>query len=328
MLFAGGCAGHLPGGPIAVDCAGLAVCFENEQRGGDLVDEEAVVGDGDDRAGEVDQGAFHDLDAGEVEVVGGFVEDQDLGAGEEAAGEGDAGFLATGEGADALREGGFGEAHEFEEFVDLLAGGLECEAFFAADGVDGVGDGVGEIEMFEGVVEGDALGAAEPFDAAGVGGFVFGEDFEEGGFAAAIGADDDEALAAGEVEGDVLEEEVVFVGFGEAGEDAEAFGAAEVLVEAGDDGVDGFGFEGFFDVGEFALDVAGGIFGGIFAVGDGLGFEEQQFFFVLELVFEHFEAGLALADVIAETGDGVFVGVVVFDFDDAGDDFVEEMAVM
>ena len=37
---------------------------------------------------------------------------------------------------------------------------------------------------------------------------------------------------------------------------------------------------------------------------------------------------LALADVIAEAGDGVFVGVVVFDFDDAGDDLVEEVAVV
>jgi hypothetical protein len=172
------------------------------------------------------------------------------------------------------------------------------------------------------------LSAAEPIDGAGVGGFVFGDDFEEGGFSAAVGSDDDEALSAGEVEGDVFEEGVVFVGFGEVLDGEEAFGAAEVLVEAGDDGVDGFGFDGFFNVGHFSLEVAGGVFGGVFAVGDGFGFKEEEFFFVLELVFDGFESGGALADVVAEVGDGVFVGVVVFDFDDAGDYFVDEVSVV
>ena len=70
--------GHasLPGGPVAINQLGLSDPVEDQQGRGDLVDEEAVVGHGDDRAGEMDQGAFHDLDAGEVEWSARYVVDE------------------------------------------------------------------------------------------------------------------------------------------------------------------------------------------------------------------------------------------------------------
>ena len=87
----------LPGGPVAfdeVDGAGRwsGRGIEDDEAGGDAVDEEAVVGDDDDGAGEVDEGAFDDLDEGNVQVIGRLVSRRTVRAGEERLGEGDAGL--------------------------------------------------------------------------------------------------------------------------------------------------------------------------------------------------------------------------------------------
>jgi hypothetical protein len=69
---------------VAVDAA---VALEDEECGGDLVEEVAVVGDHQDAAGEVDEGRLQDLEGEEVQVVGGLVQDEEVGVLEEEPGQ-------------------------------------------------------------------------------------------------------------------------------------------------------------------------------------------------------------------------------------------------
>jgi len=153
----------------------------------------------------------------EVEVGVGFIEQEHARFLDETAGEEDALTLAAGEVVDGAMEE-VGEVEEFGSFLDdihVVLGfeaedlpvGSAAKAQVIADGVGGVvGWGLGEIgdaagECFAGpVVESAAL----PEDGAG-GAEVAEEDFDEGGFSGAVGAEDGEDLAAFEGEGDVAE---------------------------------------------------------------------------------------------------------------------------
>ena len=64
---------------------------------GDAVEEVAVVGDKKAGVGGVGQVFFEPADGFGIEVVGGLVEEKEVGAGNEGAGEGDAAFFTTGE---------------------------------------------------------------------------------------------------------------------------------------------------------------------------------------------------------------------------------------
>ena len=103
---------------------------EAEDFGGEAVEHVAVVRDQHDRAGEVGEGLFENFQRRDVEVVGRFVEQQDVGFGEHEAGDEYAGLFSAGEFADGA--------------VELLVG--EEEAFGVGGDVDEfavVEDGVG-----------------------------------------------------------------------------------------------------------------------------------------------------------------------------------------
>ena len=68
------------------------------------IEQITVVGDEDERAGEFEEIVFQDFERGDVEVVGGLVEEQDVGGLEHEPGDEDAGALAAGEVADGLVE--------------------------------------------------------------------------------------------------------------------------------------------------------------------------------------------------------------------------------
>ena len=59
----------------------MAVAFEGEDVGGEAVQEHAVVTDDDGAAGEVFQSFFEGGEGFGVEVVGWFVEEEDVGTG-------------------------------------------------------------------------------------------------------------------------------------------------------------------------------------------------------------------------------------------------------
>ena len=90
-----------PGGVVAL-VGDTFAAVEFEYPASDVVEEVAVVGDGDDGAGEVVQVALQPGDGFSVEVVGRFVQKQHVRVGEEQAAEGNAAFFATGERCDWL----------------------------------------------------------------------------------------------------------------------------------------------------------------------------------------------------------------------------------
>ena len=103
------------GFPLGVvgEVFGAASAVEGEDRGGDAVDQVAVVGYQDEGAGEIEEGVFEDFERRDVEVVGGLVEDQEVGGLEHQSREDDARFFAAGEFGDATSpavRGGRGSA--------------------------------------------------------------------------------------------------------------------------------------------------------------------------------------------------------------------------
>ncbi len=85
-----------PAGVVAL-VGDAAAAVELEDPAGDVVEEVAIVGDGHDRPLVVAQMALEPRHRLGVEVVGGLVEQEQVGLGEEQAGEGDAPLLAAGE---------------------------------------------------------------------------------------------------------------------------------------------------------------------------------------------------------------------------------------
>src|SRR4051812_1219 len=72
---------------VALEPLDGAVAFEGEDVGGDAIEEPAVVADDDGAAGEVEQRLFERAQGVDVEVVGRFVEEQQVGAPLEQLGE-------------------------------------------------------------------------------------------------------------------------------------------------------------------------------------------------------------------------------------------------
>jgi hypothetical protein len=82
---------------VALEVAHVALALEDQQVRADAVEEEAVVADDDDAAAETEQCLFQHAQGVHVEVVGGFVEQEDVAAFLEELGEVAAVALAAGE---------------------------------------------------------------------------------------------------------------------------------------------------------------------------------------------------------------------------------------
>ncbi len=190
---------------------------------------------GDDDHGHVDGGeAADDLEdfTGElgVEGGGGFVEEEDVGLQGQGAGDGDALLLASGE-LEGIGVGLLGEAHLVQqghrdraglvggtfEDVDLRLGDvaengkmrkkveiLEDEAHAEADAAEGVLFGVDAVAD-HGVLADEDGPAGDLFQV--------GDAAQEGGLAAAGGADDGHDVAFVDGEGDVAQDREVAEGF-------------------------------------------------------------------------------------------------------------------
>lgn len=211
-----------------------AALVEEQDAIGDVAGEGEVVGDeeeGEAVVGEAAEDVTDFLAEFGVEGGGGFVQEEDPGFHGQGAGNGDALLLTTGELGRAVM-GAVGEADPFEE--------LECLGFDlgagATEDVDGgfeevfEGGPVGEqIELLEdhadakpelallfardgmGAIDGDVIDG----DVTTVGGFEVVETAEEGGFAAAGRADEDDGLRAWLVVVDGIEDAMGVEGLGE-----------------------------------------------------------------------------------------------------------------
>ena len=96
-----------------------AAIFEGHDLVADAVEEVAVVGDADDGAFEDGEGFLQHAEGGEVEVVGGLVEHDEVAAVFEDFGEHEAGAFASGEEVDALVDAVVAE----EKALEVGAGG-------------------------------------------------------------------------------------------------------------------------------------------------------------------------------------------------------------
>ncbi len=92
--------------PLEVVCEehGVAAAVEAENGVGDAIEQIAVVRDEDQGAGEFEQRFLQNLKRGDIEVVGGLVEDEHVGGLKHEAGDEDAGALAAAEALDRLIE--------------------------------------------------------------------------------------------------------------------------------------------------------------------------------------------------------------------------------
>ncbi len=177
-----------------------AAVFDLEDAGGEAVDEVAVVRDEEDGAGELFDGVEEHVFGAHVEVVGRLVEQEEVGGRDEHAGEGVAVALAAGEHAEGLEDVVAGEHEAAEEIAER-------------DGVDarvGAGDvfehargGVEDLVLVLREVVGDDVVADADFAGGGL--FDAGEHAHERGFAGAVDADERDAVAAIDGEGDVFE---------------------------------------------------------------------------------------------------------------------------
>ena len=218
---------------------------------GDVVEEVAVVRHHDEGALELLEEGLDPGDGFGVEVVGGLVEEEDVGVGDEQAAHGDAALLAAGEVAGlgvrgGAAEGLHGQLHlmvEAPEVVgvdDLLeaghlllgAGLVEAAAKVLVALEHGLGLGHALHDAFlDGLpgVERGLLGQVADLGALGhlAGAHVVfveaGEDLEEGGFAGAVGADDADVRAVEEGEVHVVEDDLLLLVLGDVLEVEDVF---------------------------------------------------------------------------------------------------------
>ena len=170
---------------------------------------------------------------GEVEGVGGFVEQEHAGGGYEGAAYHDAALLAGGH----LAYGLVAEVGGVDALEDFVGAGLHLGGDLRGEvGPEGgAGEEAGEDGVTAGGLEGGAAGefggdyaealfefgevpafAAEDADAGSLldyGVALAGDGLDEGGFAAAVGAEDGDVLAGGDGEGDVVEDGVAAAGY-------------------------------------------------------------------------------------------------------------------
>ena len=181
-----------------------------------------VVGGEQDGCAAVGE-AFDDLPGlaacGGVEACGGFVEEDEVGVADHAGGEVEAALLSAGEFV-AAAVGVFGEADEFEGFVDVhgvfVEFGGEVEHFAWGEALAG---GAALEDDADAAGEGVALAAgveAEDGDGAFVAVAVALHDFDQGGFAGAVGSEQCVDLAGVDGEVDVVDGADGAVAFGES----------------------------------------------------------------------------------------------------------------
>src|ERR1035437_4219714 len=205
--------------------------------GTDAVEEVAIVGDDDEGALVIGEVILQPVDAIEIEVVGGLVEEEERGSAEEGLGEEDADLLAALEFAHEASVERVFDAEAIEQDGGIALGGIA--AFFADDAFEFaeahavligelvVGFGVEDVALGEGLPERDIahdhgiddaelvegkLVLAQDAELLGPGDGalgrldVAGEDLHQGGLAGAVGTGDGVTTAWQERAGDVFEQ--------------------------------------------------------------------------------------------------------------------------
>ncbi len=190
-------AGFVIVGVIALKPADSAVALKGEDVGRHAVEEPAVVADDHHAAAEIGNAFFERAQGAHIEIVGGFVEQEQVGLRGEGAREEHAALEAAGERGEI---GARVDAHAFEEFFEaqLAFPRFLVRNFHKAGGDDvvrGAGDVGGDF-----LREAGEARAGLARDDAGVGLHLAGNHAHEGGFSGAVAPDEADAFAGVDLE--------------------------------------------------------------------------------------------------------------------------------
>ena len=192
-----------------------AVAFGREHQVHDAIQEVAVVADEDDGAGIGAEHFLQHVQRFQIEVVGGLVQHQQVGGLGERARQHQAAALAAGQRAERRARLLRREQEILHVADDMLGLSADRDGIAAAAGQGFAERPVG-IETFAALVErGHGEVGAEPHRAA-VGRERAGEKADQRGLAAAVGADDADAVAAHHAQGEVLDDRPRVEGFADA----------------------------------------------------------------------------------------------------------------
>ena len=173
-----------------------AAAVDQPQAVGDQLDQVAVVADDDDRTGELVDRLDQGLAAVDVEMVGGLVEDQELGRVEAHQGQGQPGLLAAGEVAGLGAGLVLAEAEAGEPGAGLLL------ALAGAADLDVLERGLLGLEVLDLVLGEEAdLEAARADQLARHGLEPAGDQLGEGALAVAVAAEQRDAVVGVEAQG-------------------------------------------------------------------------------------------------------------------------------
>src|ERR1035437_1332354 len=181
-----------------------ALTIQAQHSGGDAVEQVAVVGDQHQRAGEIGEAVFEHFEGGDVEIVGGLVEQQQVGGLEHETRDQDARLLAGGEARygpielAAVEQEAFGPAGDVNRAVAKDDGvAMRAEA---------LAQGLGGIEALARLVEVNDAQRGSALEAAGVGLEFAGQQAQKSGLANAVAAPQAQARAGREGEAQVAKE--------------------------------------------------------------------------------------------------------------------------
>ena len=192
----------------------FSFAFEGEDVGADAVEEPAVVAYDDGASGEVVEAFLEGAEGVDVDVVGGFVEEEDVSFFLEGHCEVEAVALAAGEDCDFLFLVSSGEV----EFGEVCAGVDVASAH--AEGLDALGDylvdGFLGKEVVVGLVDVCDFYGLSDFEGTCVGLHLVHYEAEECGLSGAVGADHSYLAVGGQGEVEAGEEGFLSEGLGEA----------------------------------------------------------------------------------------------------------------
>ena len=221
----------------------LVVAFEVPDAGGDFVDQVMIVADQKDRSLIALQRNIQRIDGFKIEVVRGFVEDEDVWLLQHELAEEQTGGFASGKHA-----GGFGgfvalEEHLAEQAADFFAdrrgiplmqpvehghAAFDQAAMVLREISDG---GFVSPDDFSGVDERAVVAAGLAQFGFGRGGRVREQSVDQRGLAGSVAAHEGDAFAASNAGGEVADDVVIAVGFAEVFDFENVFAGRPLLLE-------------------------------------------------------------------------------------------------
>ncbi|PKS05983.1 hypothetical protein jhhlp_007816 [Lomentospora prolificans] len=178
---------------------------------GNVVEETSVVGHDDGGAGGVDEVVLEPLDVLHVQMVGGLVEEKDIGSLEDGTAKSELHLPTTGKGSDLTADHAIGKTELVEGLDDLLLGGIDLGLLELLHGpVDGRHLSIGRVQV---VLDEDSLDLRllrEALDLLVVDGT------HEGRLAGTVGTAETVTLTALEAERSLVEKNLGTIGEGES----------------------------------------------------------------------------------------------------------------